>query len=131
MLLYSPRSVKPFMDFQSSPSKQVKNSITPHHVYNMLCASRSCTKCQNQLNRLWLSNFPEGTLSSLSRSLFNNSNRKGVDKRVTSEENTPIICTSYLPAFFHHMKKAGNFFGVKVVFSSWVRLSRVCAGKLR
>ena len=46
---------------------------------------------------------------------------------MATDKDMPIACIQYLHAFSHRMKKVGNRYGVKVVFSSRNKLGRVCA----
>lgn len=126
---YSPRSIKPILDFHSCNSKLVKNGVATSCLESALCKScphQMSEAFHDQLTRLRLSNFPEGKLGLLSERLLKKLKRDGND-RAGIDKRLPYTCIPYLHAFSHRMKKVGHRFGVNVVFSSRNKLGRVCA----
>lgn len=126
--MYSPRTKKTLLPYESSHSKLVKRAIANLCISNALeksCTHQMLSSFNQQVERLLSAGYSQVTIEAVAESLHKK--KKQLSRQCKeSEVRKQVVVMPYLHGVSHNLKKVAARNGVKLVFSAPCTLSSIC-----
>lgn len=122
--VYSPRSKKRLLPYDSAHSKLIKRAIVTNCFTTALkksCHHSAMKSFENQVQRLLCSGFPSSILFEIAEKLLTSKRRQ----RQREKSKRPAILP-YLHRLSHNIKKVASKYDVQIVLSAPDKLKKLC-----